>query len=106
MPSSERPSEGGILVFLLKPRKNREPIREPFRASARVYRVQTCGNFVNLRFSIDITLLCLYTRAFIYFPQTQLSGKNRDYASSGNDLEFQRIRQEDRVCRNYVGNVN
>ena len=69
-------------------------------------------------------LLCLYTRAFIYFPQTQLSGKNRDYASSGKNrdyassgknldyassgknLEFQRIRQEDRVCRNYVGNVN
>ena len=78
-------------------------------------------------------LLCLYTRAFIYFPQTQLSGKNRDYArsgknrdyarsgknrdyassgknrdyaSSGKNREFQRIRQEDRVCRNYVGNVN
>lgn len=29
------------------------------------------------------------------FPQTQLSGDNGDYASSGNDREFQRIRQED-----------
>lgn len=29
------------------------------------------------------------------FPQTQLSGDNGDYASSGNDREFQRIRQVD-----------
>lgn len=29
------------------------------------------------------------------FPQTQLSGDNGDYASSGNDREFQRIRQAD-----------
>lgn len=29
------------------------------------------------------------------FPQTQLSGDNGDYASSGNDREFQRIRQGD-----------
>lgn len=29
------------------------------------------------------------------FPQTQLSGDNGDYASSGNDREFQRIRQDD-----------
>lgn len=29
------------------------------------------------------------------FPQTQLSGENGDYASSGNDREFQRIRQAD-----------
>ena len=29
------------------------------------------------------------------FPQTQLSGDNGDYASSGNDKEFQRIRQAD-----------
>ena len=45
---------------------------------------------MNLRFSIDIMLLCLYTRAFIYFQQTQLSGENRDHASSGNDRELQR----------------
>ena len=31
---------------------------------------------------------------FSDFPQTQLSGENQDYASSGNDREFQRIRQE------------
>lgn len=29
------------------------------------------------------------------FPQTQLSGSNGDYASSGNDMESQRIRQAD-----------
>lgn len=29
------------------------------------------------------------------FPQTQLSGENQDYASSGNDREFQRIKQGD-----------
>lgn len=29
------------------------------------------------------------------FPQTQLSGDNGDYASSGNDREFQRIKQAD-----------
>lgn len=29
------------------------------------------------------------------FPQTQLSGDNGDYASSGSDREFQRIRQAD-----------
>lgn len=28
------------------------------------------------------------------FPQTQLSGDNGDYASSGNDREFQRIQQD------------
>lgn len=28
------------------------------------------------------------------FPQTQLSGTNADYASTGNDMEFERIRQE------------
>ena len=27
------------------------------------------------------------------FPQTQLNGKNGDYASSGNDTEYERIRQ-------------
>lgn len=32
---------------------------------------------------------------FSDFPQTQLSGENQDYASSGNDREFQRIRQGD-----------
>lgn len=32
---------------------------------------------------------------FSDFPQTQLSGDNGDYASSGNDREFQRIRQGD-----------
>lgn len=29
------------------------------------------------------------------FPQTQLSGDNGDYASAGNDREYQRIRQAD-----------
>lgn len=29
------------------------------------------------------------------FPQTQLSGANSDYASTGVDMEFERIRQED-----------
>ena len=29
------------------------------------------------------------------FPQTQLSGQNADYASSGNDMEFERLRQMD-----------
>lgn len=29
------------------------------------------------------------------FPQTQLSGANSDYASSGTDMEFERIRQAD-----------
>lgn len=29
------------------------------------------------------------------FPQTQLNGNNGDYASSGNDMEFQRVRQMD-----------
>ena len=28
------------------------------------------------------------------FPQTQLNGMNADYASTGNDMEFERIRQE------------
>ena len=28
------------------------------------------------------------------FPQTQLNGNNADYASTGNDMEFERIRQE------------
>lgn len=28
------------------------------------------------------------------FPQTQLSGSNADYASTGNDMEFERIRQD------------
>ena len=28
-------------------------------------------------------------------PQTQLNGSNGDYASTGNDMEFERIRQED-----------
>lgn len=32
---------------------------------------------------------------FSDFPQTQLSGDNGDYASSGNDREFQRIHQAD-----------
>ena len=27
------------------------------------------------------------------FPQTQLNGENGDYASSGNDLQFERIKQ-------------
>ena len=27
------------------------------------------------------------------FPQTQLNGQNGDYASSGNDTEYERIRQ-------------
>lgn len=31
------------------------------------------------------------------FPQTQLSGDNGDYASTGNDREFQRIRQADAI---------
>lgn len=29
------------------------------------------------------------------FPQTQLRGENQDYASAGNDMEFERIRQAD-----------
>ena len=29
------------------------------------------------------------------FPQTQLNGNNGDYASSGNDMEFQRVHQLD-----------
>lgn len=29
------------------------------------------------------------------FPQTQLNGTNGDYASSGNDMEFERLRQMD-----------
>ena len=29
------------------------------------------------------------------FPQTQLNGSNGDYASTGNDMEFERIRQGD-----------
>lgn len=29
------------------------------------------------------------------FPQTQLNGDNGDYASTGNDREFQRIKQDD-----------
>lgn len=29
------------------------------------------------------------------FPQTQLSGSNGDYASSGHDTEYERIRQDD-----------
>lgn len=29
------------------------------------------------------------------FPQTQLNGANGDYASSGNDMEFERLRQMD-----------
>lgn len=29
------------------------------------------------------------------FPQTQLQGSNSDYASSGTDMEFERIKQED-----------
>ena len=32
---------------------------------------------------------------FSDFPQTQLSGKNQDYATTGNDKEYQRIRQVD-----------
>lgn len=28
------------------------------------------------------------------FPQTQLAGKTSDYASAGNDMEFERIRQD------------
>lgn len=28
------------------------------------------------------------------FPQTQLNGMNADYASTGNDMEFERIRQD------------
>lgn len=28
------------------------------------------------------------------FPQTQLNGSNADYASTGNDMEFERIRQD------------
>lgn len=31
------------------------------------------------------------------FPQTQLSGENSDYASSGNDKEYQRINQADLI---------
>lgn len=31
------------------------------------------------------------------FPQTQLNSENGDYASSGNDREFQRIRQADYI---------
>lgn len=32
---------------------------------------------------------------FSDFPQTALAGKNQDYASSGNDTEYERIRQLD-----------
>lgn len=32
---------------------------------------------------------------FSDFPQTQLSGKNQDYATTGNDKEYQRIKQVD-----------
>ena len=51
MPSSERPSEDGILIFLLDPRKNRAPISgtDP-RQRARVGRNVTalCYNGVML----------------------------------------------------------
>jgi hypothetical protein len=29
------------------------------------------------------------------FPQTNLAGNNQDYASTGNDLEYERIKQVD-----------
>ena len=32
---------------------------------------------------------------FSDFPQTALSGKNQDYASTGNDLEYERIKYKD-----------